>query len=411
MECVVCFSPYDSGEHRPLCLPCGHSVCQDCVSAMSSGGRAFLCPSCRVEIRGKTVEDFPVNFSLIGRTAECQAAKEEQKKEVPMAVCDMHPSKKVKFHCAVCEADFCSKCVVRHTGDNHKIEDLVQAVDRKLDHLLLITRTAESKLAVIGEELNDIDGKNAEMSQLKERLMHTYEEVIETIRSEQGETIALLDKAIVDNSSCLEVAKAELSKRNKAFSEAQNLLRSARHSVAKAHEKRASFLKAAEVFSQVCNAETGDIAGFEHPKPTIMVLSRVNLIGKIVEIGPAEAQSPVVQSPSSSSPKVPSPIPEPEEAKASSLPRSRASARPAAKASLPREAPKARVKGPCWYFMTDGLSWSPYAAAQSKLIEETFQAKLPTVELGKYTIDFATMTQMNKVTKKTRKVGREIPAN
>jgi hypothetical protein len=365
-----------------------------------------------VEIRGKTVEDFPVNFSLIGRTAECQAAKEEQKKEVPMVVCDMHPSKKVKFHCAVCEADFCSKCVVRHTGDNHKIEDLVLAVDRKLDHLLLITRTAEAKLAVIGEELTEIDGKNAEMSRLKEQLIHTYEEAIETIRSEQAETVALLDKAIADNSSGLEVAKAELSKRNKAFSEAQVLLRNARHSVSKAHEKRASFLKAAEVFGQVCNAETGDITGFEHPKPTIMVLSRVNLIGKIAEIGNVEAQSPVVQSPSSSSPKIPSPIPEPEEAKAPSLPRSRAAARPApAKVSLPREAPKARVKGPSWYYMGDGLSWNPYVAAQSKQIEEAFQAKLPTVEVGKYTIDFATMTQMNKVTKKTRKVGREIPAN
>lgn len=410
MECVVCFSPYDSGDHRPLCLPCGHSVCQDCVSAMSSGGRAFLCPSCRVEIREKTLEDFPVNFSLIGSTAQCQAAHEERKEEQPTAVCEAHPSKKVKFHCAVCDSDFCSKCVVRHTGDSHKIEDLTQAVDKKLDQLLLNTRAAEARLAAYGEELAQIETKNADMSSLKETLIRTYQDAIEAIRSEQTNTVALLDKAIQDNCTGLELAKAELTKRSQAFSEAQALVRTARHSVAKAHEKRASLLRAVEVFGQVWSAAEGKVKDFEPLRPTVLILARTNLPIKVAEVLPAEALSPA-QSPSHS-PLVPSPVPEPEEVKAPSLVRRKEAAKPAsAKVSLPREVPKAKPKGPSWYYMSDNFNWAPYVGAQSKQIEEAFQAKAPTVDLGKYLLEFATMTQINKATKRVRRVGREIPAN
>lgn len=411
MECVVCFSPYDSGDHRPLCLPCGHSVCQDCVGAMSSEGKAFLCPSCRVEIRGKSLEDFPVNFSLIGSTSMCQAVQEERKEEGSAAVCESHSSKKVKFHCAVCDSDFCSKCVVRHTGDNHKIEDLTQAVDKKLDQLLLDTRSAEARLAAYAEELAQIEGKNADMSSLKETLIRTYKTAIDMIRSEQEETISSLDKAIQDNSTGLELAKAELAKRSQAFSAAQALVRTARHSVAKAHEKRASLLQAVEVFGQVWSAAEGKVRDFEPLRPTVLLLAHTNLPGKVAEVLPAEALSPAVQSPSRS-PQVPSPVQEPEEVKAPSIARRKEAAKPSsAKVSLPREAPKAKAKGPNWYFMSDSLAWTPYAAAQSRQIEEAFQAKAPTVDMGKYMLEFVTMTQMNKATKKVRRVGREIPAS
>ena len=410
MECVVCFSHYDEGAHRPLCLPCGHSVCQDCVTSMSRDGRAFFCPNCRLEIQGKTVIDFPVNFSLIGTASLCTDVNPPAQPDQHFNTCDLHPAKKVKFHCSICAQDFCSKCVTRHAGDNHKIEDLALAVDRQLDQMLLETRKVEAKFQEMQTKLEDFERKNSEMRNLQGNVNKHYQDSIAFLQKQQEDAIALLEKNIQENNSALEIAKVEFSKRNSAFLEAQNLLRNARFSVSKLHEKRANLVKVTETFSEIWNREKGEMKEFEGPKGVILVLKQVKSPEKLMEIGEIEAEVQVEQ------PESPEKVEVVEEFKAAvpSLPRRKEAGKAvAAKASLPRDpgSSKVRAKGPGWYYMSDGLTWSPYIPAQTRAIEEAFQAKAPSIDLGKYLIDFATMTQMNKATKKTRKVGREIPAN
>lgn len=44
MECPVCLEPYGLQRHRPKALPCGHSVCLDCLQ---NSGFGRQCPQDR----------------------------------------------------------------------------------------------------------------------------------------------------------------------------------------------------------------------------------------------------------------------------------------------------------------------------------------------------------------------------
>ncbi|XP_072267740.1 E3 ubiquitin-protein ligase NHLRC1 [Pyxicephalus adspersus] len=87
LECKVCFEKYSQQQrHRPRNLPCGHIICQDCVSSLLNPGNSKLeCPFCRkgcrksetsvclpvlhlLEIIGRVVPDHPER-----RFADCRS--------------------------------------------------------------------------------------------------------------------------------------------------------------------------------------------------------------------------------------------------------------------------------------------------------------------------------------------------
>lgn len=62
MECPICLEEYDGTDHRPMSLPCGHSLCSECLGDINE------CPQDRKPILDKA--SVPVNYAL-------QAAFEE----------------------------------------------------------------------------------------------------------------------------------------------------------------------------------------------------------------------------------------------------------------------------------------------------------------------------------------------
>lgn len=56
LACPVCAARYDSKAHRPILLPCCHTLCKHCITALSSQ----RCPECSTDI-GRPREDLPTN--------------------------------------------------------------------------------------------------------------------------------------------------------------------------------------------------------------------------------------------------------------------------------------------------------------------------------------------------------------
>jgi nitrite reductase/ring-hydroxylating ferredoxin subunit len=43
LSCQICMVKYDRGERMPLCLKCGHTVCEECAKSLIRYGRV-KCP-------------------------------------------------------------------------------------------------------------------------------------------------------------------------------------------------------------------------------------------------------------------------------------------------------------------------------------------------------------------------------
>ncbi|XP_041353955.1 tripartite motif containing 13-like isoform X2 [Gigantopelta aegis] len=82
VDCQICMLRFSNeARHRPRSLPCGHSLCHDCLGrhiGQTITGTTFQCPFCRTAIQVRhtsqegydsLAEQFPVNF-LLAETIE-----------------------------------------------------------------------------------------------------------------------------------------------------------------------------------------------------------------------------------------------------------------------------------------------------------------------------------------------------
>ncbi|XP_052130965.1 uncharacterized protein LOC113208475 isoform X2 [Frankliniella occidentalis] len=70
LKCDICFVNFDLDSHRPKCLPCGHTICKECVEKPDMGRK---CPTCRKAFRQRRPEDLPDNF-LVAQLLENEDA-------------------------------------------------------------------------------------------------------------------------------------------------------------------------------------------------------------------------------------------------------------------------------------------------------------------------------------------------
>lgn len=75
-ECPVCYDAFDDTEHRPHSLPCGHTLCTQCLKKLIKQ-KQVTCPECRICNKVPKGGMFPVTFAmedLIRRLRDVEAA-------------------------------------------------------------------------------------------------------------------------------------------------------------------------------------------------------------------------------------------------------------------------------------------------------------------------------------------------
>ena len=84
MECEKCFCPWDTENHIPKILACGHTICQNCIYEMSKKilskeEKLFKCPICNYEIMTiatkEDVLDLKKNVSLLNLVDKVSSTK------------------------------------------------------------------------------------------------------------------------------------------------------------------------------------------------------------------------------------------------------------------------------------------------------------------------------------------------
>ena len=125
MECEICVSVYDSQEHLPKILSCGHTLCLCCVKkllGMHPAGN-LTCPKCRIMAVYNKAEEITTNFDMIPK--EPETLDENKSEELR---CSSHHEDRAEMACKECRLYLCLRCIKealkssrRHV--NHSMED------------------------------------------------------------------------------------------------------------------------------------------------------------------------------------------------------------------------------------------------------------------------------------------------
>lgn len=176
-ECVICYEPYDTDARCPMVLDCGHSLCKECVTGLTSN-RVRLpgpvkCPVCKAGIVKSGALEAKKNFALIEMIEKKSQMAEEQS--------SCHCSKSPVFYCRRCKKYLCKVCVDNHYGHPLiKFDPLTIVTKAKVDSVAVkLNKTADGLMA----RLERIEKAKSEASRASDDCKKKVRKFLNSIRS------------------------------------------------------------------------------------------------------------------------------------------------------------------------------------------------------------------------------------
>ena len=222
--CEICLELFDPDEHVPRILPCGHSLCEQCLKFLKiydeSGDLSRnnpLCPKCRAEITVPKLSHLSKNFSLIEGSAKKKAI-----------YCPSHEDLGLEaiLYCLKCRVYVCAKCIA--TSHNaHEFEDLDKRV-KKVKQLVGEMTVATGEQQRKQEKILDTYAKKREVigkSQDEEKLaiVSHFQKFISKIEGERDAFVNTLErlykKDIDELESMMELARRRIGLVQKVVSQ------------------------------------------------------------------------------------------------------------------------------------------------------------------------------------------------
>jgi len=114
-SCSVCFLSYDAKEHAPRVLPCGHTICSNCLQNLLNNPNFRKCPFDTLAFPNSqnSLTSFPINFLVIGLL--------EQKNNT---LCKAHLGEKLKLICLTENKKICCECAKDGEHRGHRIKKI-----------------------------------------------------------------------------------------------------------------------------------------------------------------------------------------------------------------------------------------------------------------------------------------------
>jgi len=113
--CEVCMQPYDLKTIQPKIIPCGHTLCTQCLKGIFQKLKV-ICPFCRQTfVLKKGIEELPFNFSLREIIEEKRIKKE--------VFCEEHPEYRKDHVCLKDQIKICLCCQIYGSHKNHEVLD------------------------------------------------------------------------------------------------------------------------------------------------------------------------------------------------------------------------------------------------------------------------------------------------
>lgn len=72
-ECPICLNTFGGTENKPLIIPCGHTLCDECIELEDE---TIECPMCRQSFTD--IKSLPTNYALITDSVEVGNFKKQK---------------------------------------------------------------------------------------------------------------------------------------------------------------------------------------------------------------------------------------------------------------------------------------------------------------------------------------------
>lgn len=123
VTCFVCFKVYQQGTRDPLVLPCGHTFCRACISAVHSISRGnLICPTCRRDSGIVDINQLPICYPL--------ASLSSNYNDIKFGSCRNHEEEQ-RFWCEECELPLCSLCLYANHQQGHTVLPIKTVMEDK----------------------------------------------------------------------------------------------------------------------------------------------------------------------------------------------------------------------------------------------------------------------------------------
>ena len=214
LECEICCDEFNETVNKPHTLECGHSFCAKCMNGLLNAKKPN-CPKCRSIINKKSIEEIPVNFSLLEMLSAMKkkllldshnSLMTHFDSNVYAGFCEGHGNIPLHFYCKTCTKWICSTCVlVNHNQvpagkcviqtapqaiqelKNEYAEKLLTTDDKlkKLDSdlrlkrskLVIYTKKITERKHELLNELKDVEQKSDNMNQMGLKLNNLCKQI------------------------------------------------------------------------------------------------------------------------------------------------------------------------------------------------------------------------------------------
>ena len=152
--CNVCYLGYDTKDHAPRSLPCGHTICSSCLTGILNNPNLRKCPFDNIPFMPSpqnSLAFFPLTFVIMDLL--------EQRKN---NTCRTHVDEKLKLICVTDQTKICSECAKHEYHKDHKIKKIKALkaqgakVKRELQEALVKIKEYEQEKADDFEQIRKV---------------------------------------------------------------------------------------------------------------------------------------------------------------------------------------------------------------------------------------------------------------
>eukprot|EP01067_Filipodium_phascolosomae_P000398 Filipodium_phascolosomae@DN1316_c0_g1_i1.p1 len=147
--CTVCMESYDGSSHKPMVLPCGHSLCSNCASTLERSRRC-VCPACRSPFESSTLQP---NFTLIQIIGSLEKEGDRNRDALNL-LCSDH-QEQCDVYCTCCCVPLCRLCYNTRLAPHFSCQrvSLEEAIKCVYGRLLVRSMTIDQQSRQLNEEL------------------------------------------------------------------------------------------------------------------------------------------------------------------------------------------------------------------------------------------------------------------